>query len=926
MEKTRSTFSAVFEAAKNQFADLSPDQQIKIRNAFIVLSKTPDAGAANVSVEAYDEFQAWQTIWNYDLCQATYGFLVLGIKGWRITPTIHTAGESLATGFAIHADVGLVAGQGFEYRRHLPPPERPQARVVPSAEPVPPLPDRVFEEDRAVADAAANAALQQEHAERQRRQQLEEAEQQRRRQQEQAEEERRVQQERAELQRRREDDLLRQQEDRRRQEERQRVQEQVRVQDREREVAQRQRQQEREYREREDLARRQPPVRQEQHNYRQPEPPSRNMSMSSDGSQARADRRAVSFEAPADPRCVRSSAAPVVTAPTDQRATTRPQDPQRPAQIAIPPSQYNVPARQSSQATPTEFPLPVKPESASPAQYRPRDPPSASSTPYFAGQPQQYDAFLSTVSSIPAVTDQATRPASSNTLSMYAPLERQIAQDPAQPDWLRGDVYGTFGMTIEQIAMQQAISALAMEQVAMQQGFATPVAAPEPEAPRDAWLHQQPTRRQAYEQQIAASRSPVGRTIPTYESRGTAEERNQRGAPGARTQAVPPSPQRQTTAASTSRPAQKPQTQRPPQSQETRTQPQSAASATAQKQGQLNAQKPPQAPTGQSQRQTQVQQQSQQRATQSSETNTQPPNQTSTKPQASTQSTAQTQVNGTLNAPTAPPTAKAPTSANTSQRPAATASNPQPSTRPLPDTALQPATAVPQNATSSRPASNINPPRNETPTRSPPTGPKNGPSTSATASRPTWTADEPARPRSPPRPAASSNNPDQNRPTLSERLKSGGPPPVRPADPEAGPSSSSAPLRPPSPTHSRPDTSAPALEARLAPAPAPAGPPPPDLRRLWIRGLPRPCSNADLRTIWSQRIQDRVSLAGGVRCCAWLTHTFFQITSVHIPRATRGDHKGIAYVAFMTERDAEDALRDHADVSPYLSHSNGGCR
>jgi hypothetical protein len=94
MEKTRATFSAVFEAAKNQFADLSPDQQIKIRNAFIVLSKTPDAGAANVSVEAYDEFQAWQTIWNYDLCQATYGFLVLGIKGWRITPTIHTAGES----------------------------------------------------------------------------------------------------------------------------------------------------------------------------------------------------------------------------------------------------------------------------------------------------------------------------------------------------------------------------------------------------------------------------------------------------------------------------------------------------------------------------------------------------------------------------------------------------------------------------------------------------------------------------------------------------------------------------------------------------------------------------------------------------------------------------------------------------------------
>jgi hypothetical protein len=599
------------------------------------------------------------------------------------------------------------------------------------------------------------------------------------------------------------------------------------------------------------------------------------MSTSSDGSQARTqERRAVSFDTRAQPGSSHHpNPASVVIATTDPIIAACSAEIQRAPQITIPPNQYFAAPMETSQVTPSEYPFPVKPEFASPSPYASRDPLSASQ---YTTQSQQHFASAPSSSSLapPFSGDAQARPASSNQLSMYAPLDRQMAQEAAPPNWLRGDVYG-YGMTMEQIAMQQAQSPLVPA--------------------RDAWLHEQPTQRQAYEQQVVASGRPQASHIPTYEPHGTTEERSARGGQPLRpAQAVPSSPQRQTTSASTSKTQ---QNQRQAQQPNPRTQPQSAAGGTAPKQSQPPTQKPSQAQTGQSQRQPQVQQSQIQRATQSTQTNTQPPNQTSSKPQASARSTAQAQVNGKLNASTAS-TAKAPTSANTDQRPAAITSNSQAQTRQLPDTALQPAAtastrrlpdgalqpattaatrqlpdsalqptarSTSQTGASGLPENNVAPTPNETSARAPlpPSGPRNGPS-SSDASRPAWiTANEsPLRPRTPAREPSPPRQNTQPRLTLSDRPANSQANDSHPAL-ERTSSSSTAPDRQPQSVSER-QSSPPALAERIAPVRASE-----EHRRLWVKGLPHPCTEADVHTIWAANVQDRVrpSLLTASVCC-----------------------------------------------------------
>lgn len=95
---------------------------------------------------------------------------------------------------------------------------------------------------------------------------------------------------------------------------------------------------------------------------------------------------------------------------------------------------------------------------------------------------------------------------------------------------------------------------------------------------------------------------------------------------------------------------------------------------------------------------------------------------------------------------------------------------------------------------------------------------------------------------------------------------------------------------------------------------------------LYVKGLPQPCTDDELRGLWKEDIRSKVSCQRE-KANARLTITL-QITKTKIPVHPNGQNKDYGYVEFGNDEDMQAALKNNAGVRrvmPKLILTDGPC-
>lgn len=87
------TFARV-DASKTDVICLSENQRILLEKALTVVERVPaPAPAVPAGGNAVGEEPAWKNCWNWNLCDAAYGHLVLDIRDGRISSELKSQGN-----------------------------------------------------------------------------------------------------------------------------------------------------------------------------------------------------------------------------------------------------------------------------------------------------------------------------------------------------------------------------------------------------------------------------------------------------------------------------------------------------------------------------------------------------------------------------------------------------------------------------------------------------------------------------------------------------------------------------------------------------------------------------------------------------------------------------------------------------------------
>lgn len=88
-------FDKVWEGVQSQVnAVIDDNQSVLLNKALNVIQKVPPALGTQTATGPAQEEPAWKNCWNWNLCDAAYGSLVLDLKEGRISAEQKSAGKS----------------------------------------------------------------------------------------------------------------------------------------------------------------------------------------------------------------------------------------------------------------------------------------------------------------------------------------------------------------------------------------------------------------------------------------------------------------------------------------------------------------------------------------------------------------------------------------------------------------------------------------------------------------------------------------------------------------------------------------------------------------------------------------------------------------------------------------------------------------